>query len=420
MIANWMVYLLLLSLALGAAAWLVELVLLKWRGPTRAAWAGALCGLFIVPIIAALIAIPGGDVGTNEPVAVMPAVEAIPQAVTDAPSNVESSPLSRLDADALDGPLLIAWLLASLGVAIFLGLSRHSLERRHREWRVQRVEGVFVWMSRDVGPAVVGFAPPEIVVPEWFVTLPDADRALLLRHEQEHLRAGDPRLWLFALITLMAFPWNPVVWWTLRRLRTAIEVDCDARVLDHVHQTEQYGALLLNMAARASRTPLAGAAFSPRSTQLERRVRAMTTLRGKGWKGVATAGVLASALLLTASRVPPPEAAWPAMAFASTPEGAATFEALDADPVLLNASEIAAEKALYRPASEEETLGDPVLGLAIDRRGVVTHLLVAQSSGSARIDRAAMEVMASARYSPGVFRGSAVQVYLMLPVHFQR
>src|SRR5690606_37821987 len=123
------------------------------------------------------------------------------------------------------------------------------------------------------------------------------------------------------------------VWWKVRRLRTAIEVDCDARVLDRVKQTERYGALLLNMATRSSRSPLAGAAFTARSTQLERRVRAMTTFRGKGWKGMATAGVLGSALLLTASRVPPPEAAWstligPTMA---SSEGE-SFEALDADP----------------------------------------------------------------------------------------
>lgn len=426
MIGNWMVYLLLLSLVLGAAAWLVELVLLKWRGPTRAAWTGALCGLFIVPGVAALIAIPRGENGAGEIGGALPAAEAIPQAVTYAPTAIEVQ-LSRLDAVSLDGPLLVAWMLASLAVAIFLGLSRHSLERRHREWRMQRLGNVFVWMSRDVGPAVVGFAPAEIVVPEWFMTLPEADRALLLRHEQEHLRARDPHLWLFALLTLMAFPWNPIVWWKVRRLRTAIEVDCDARVLDHVHQTERYGALLLNMASRSSISPLAGAAFTARSTQLERRVRAMTTLRGKGWKGIGTAGVLGCALLLTASRVAPPEAAWPtfssgtAVTFPSAQDdsGFAPFEALDADPVLLNAEQIAAQKATYRPATEEETLGDPVLGLAIDRRGVVTHLLVAQTSGSARIDNAAIEVMKSARYTPGVFRGSAVQVYLLLPVHFQ-
>lgn len=421
MIGNWMVYLLLLSLALAATAWLVELVLLKWRGPTRAAWMSALSGLFIVPAVAALAAVPRsetalGSVESATTTAAAP-VTAASQAVTYTPSPLEGSPTAGFDVAMLDRPLLFAWVLASLGVGVFLVLSRISLARRHREWRMHRVEGTFVWMSRDVGPAVVGFAPPEIVVPEWFVTLPEDDRALLLRHEQEHLKARDPLLWLFALITLMAFPWNPVVWWKVRRLRTAIEVDCDARVLDQGQQTERYGALLLNMAARPTRSPLAGAAFSPRSTQLERRVRAMTTFRGKGWKGIATAGLLGSVLLLTASRVPPPEAPWPSLtngAQSSFPAGA-----LDADPVLLNSADIAAAIAAVRPTPEEEALGDPVLGLAIDRRGAVTHLLVAQSSGSARIDNAAIEVMKSARYSPGVFRGSAVQVYLLLPVHFE-
>ncbi|UUZ52386.1 hypothetical protein LP419_22985 [Massilia sp. H-1] len=45
------------------------------------------------------------------------------------------------------------------------------------------------------------------------------------------MAARDPQLLGLALLVLVAMPWNLPMWWQLRRLRHAIEVDCDARVL---------------------------------------------------------------------------------------------------------------------------------------------------------------------------------------------
>ena len=52
-----------------------------------------------------------------------------------------------------------------------------------------------------------------------------------MAHERSHLDAGDPRLIALAVTLLVLMPWNPLLWWQFRRLRRAIEVDCDTRVL---------------------------------------------------------------------------------------------------------------------------------------------------------------------------------------------
>ena len=56
-------------------------------------------------------------------------------------------------------------------------------------------------------------------------------QAAVIAHEQSHLEARDPQLFTLALALLVFMPWNLPLWWQLRRLRYAIEIDCDARVL---------------------------------------------------------------------------------------------------------------------------------------------------------------------------------------------
>ncbi len=64
-----------------------------------------------------------------------------------------------------------------------------------------------------------------------FLREPLETRAIALAHEREHIMARDRLLSLFALVLLIVMPWNPALHWQVRRLRLAIEVDCDARVV---------------------------------------------------------------------------------------------------------------------------------------------------------------------------------------------
>jgi TonB-dependent SusC/RagA subfamily outer membrane receptor len=140
---------------------------------------------------------------------------------------------------------------------------------------------------------------PRIVVPRWLLTRPVTERALVLAHEQAHLAARDPFLLVAGAVGTVLLPWNPVSWALLARLRLAIEVDCDQRVLRLGAPTGHYGRLLIDLAAAAPRLPLSAPAFSYHTTHLERRLRTMTTPapRHRGARASALAAIATLALV---------------------------------------------------------------------------------------------------------------------------
>jgi hypothetical protein len=97
-----------------------------------------------------------------------------------------------------------------------------------------------------------------------------------------------------------AAAWNVGMWWIHARLRTAVEMDCDRRVLDAGAHPVAYGSLLLELGTRTRGVPLMVAAFArPRAT-LERRMIMIVNGRndmgfgryGRAAAGLAVAGVL--------------------------------------------------------------------------------------------------------------------------------
>ena len=118
------------------------------------------------------------------------------------------------------------------------------LALRKRRWQPAVVAGAPVLVTDDVGPAVVGLLRPRIVVPRWVTHAPRTQQSAVLAHEQSHLEARDPQLFTLALALLVFMPWNLPLWWQLRRLRRAIEIDCDARVLEGGIDAASYGETL--------------------------------------------------------------------------------------------------------------------------------------------------------------------------------
>jgi TonB family protein len=122
---------------------------------------------------------------------------------------------------------------------------------------------------------VVGFRKPAVVIPEWVLEFERPLRELILRHEHEHLEHQDPRLVVGAVAIATVAPWNPVLWFQLHRLRSAMELDCDLRVLRAHADARRYGSLLLAVAQRADRGELLAAALTESQSLLARRIAAM-------------------------------------------------------------------------------------------------------------------------------------------------
>jgi hypothetical protein len=169
------------------------------------------------------------------------------------------------------------------------------------------VAGASVYIAPDVGPAVVGLLRPRIVIPAWLTETPASHQAMVIAHEQAHLARHDPQVLTVALCLLVLMPWNLPLWWQLHRLRYAIEVDCDARVLERGLDTRQYGEMLIDVSQRPSVYIGAVAAMSESRSFLEERITIMVRNPAR-WGSVATIlfGCLALTLVAVAAQVTPP------------------------------------------------------------------------------------------------------------------
>ncbi|HYW31750.1 MAG TPA: TonB-dependent receptor plug domain-containing protein [Gemmatimonas sp.] len=193
------------------------------------------------------------------------------------------------------------WLAASMtGMLVLYGVYRRVRLSADR-WSRERLLGMDVRVSQDAGPAVVGLRPMEIVVPSWILARDRDDQQLVLMHEAEHVRARDPLLLLAGCVAVAAMPWNPLLWYALARLRLAVELDCDRRVLLRGASPVRYGSLLLDISVHPSTLASALPALSYSASHLERRLLAMTTRASRyALPRRALGGTIAAALLLAA------------------------------------------------------------------------------------------------------------------------
>lgn len=203
-----------------------------------------------------------------------------------------------------------AWLAASAIVLATLILSGGLLYRRKRTWKHEGFCGISVLVAPDAGPAVVGLLHPQIVIPTWLFQESAERQRFVLAHEQSHLDAADPQLLTFALCLLVAMPWNLPMWWQFHRLRRAIEMDCDARVLSRDPGIAGYCETLIEVGQHKSRSIGAVAAMSESGSFLEQRIRTMLRKPGKWARASALAMIGASVCVAAfAAQVTPPEAA---------------------------------------------------------------------------------------------------------------
>ena len=272
MIAQLMLYSLVTATFLALAATAAEAGLRAYSRPGRWMWIVALAGSIGLPILNVLA--PGlqpagaagalvGDLVSGAGALVLPPVVG---SLTDA------QPWST----RLDVPLLMAWWAMTGGLLVLLVWSARRLAWERRDWRRVSVGGATAWLSRDVGPAVVGIGASSIVIPAWVLELEHDVQRLISLHEEEHLRAGDLPLMIGGLFLVLLAPWNPVLWWQLRRLRLAVEADCDDRVLRHGVDVLAYSSLLLEVGGRSARHHLPALAFIKKTSTLARRIHLMT------------------------------------------------------------------------------------------------------------------------------------------------
>jgi beta-lactamase regulating signal transducer with metallopeptidase domain len=288
-IAALMLYGLVIATCLAIAALAAERVARVVGRPLRWVWVGAL-----VALVALLAAIP------LRRVAVVPATESVPEPAvrTSITADILFSASRRVPPVA--GEVLgAAWLVASGGLALLL-VGVHVRYRRLRaRWPMIELGGHVVRVAPSDGPAVLGTVRPEIVVPRWLLDCRPAEQRMVVAHEAEHVSAGDPALLTVAWVVAIAMPWNLPVWWIVSRLRLAVELDCDARVLGAGTPAGDYANVLIDIAAEHAGLRLAAPAFLGFPTHLHRRLTAMyaDSVRFRSLRAAAASAVAVAALV---------------------------------------------------------------------------------------------------------------------------
>lgn len=294
-------YSLAVSLVLGAVGLLAERLFLRWDTGTRGIWTLVLLASGSTPLAALLL---GADqlhllADTSE---WLSARLALPlEELQHATTRLQF--LADYFLPDLAYLLAGVWAVSALVLVLWLAASWWRLRSRRRGWEEGAILGVPCLVSREVGPGLVGFFRTRLVVPRWVMELDESRQAMVLAHEREHRRVRDPWLVSAGYAAVMLAPWNPVVWWQLRRLRLAVEMDCDHRVLESGGSVREYGGLLLDLAQRG---PQLVTAFASTESHLVRRVRRLGgQLRPSPRRAAVTGvGALAAAALLWAVPLP--------------------------------------------------------------------------------------------------------------------
>src|SRR5205809_467533 len=308
MIAAWMVYCVAIAILFVVVGEALERALHLAGRATRWAWVAALAGSYLVP--AAALLRPSAFAALPVPLAQPAGLAASAGPLDSRPvGGMLPSPTRTFSLSDLDAVLTWAWGLSSAALLLSLGAAALRLAALRRGWRGATVDGRAVLVSDNVGPAVAGLWRSRIVLPDWALRLGEEERRLMLTHEDEHVRAHDPWLLVAAAAAVVLAPWNPVLWWQVRRLSLAVEMDCDARVLARHGDAPAYGALLLRVGRRRARLPLGAPALGEPASFLARRIRRMVTALPRWrWAGVAVGTAVAAAALVTACDAPRPVA----------------------------------------------------------------------------------------------------------------
>ena len=306
MIAAWMAYALVIAALVTCAALLAERIATIRRLQSRWIWVAALLMTLVLP---PMFAWQGAR--TTE----RPAIALAALAAQEKPPVYELSPIAWVGGDApavprhvaLDTWLLLGWSAMSMLVLGTLTMGWLQLRRRLRSAIDGEVDGVSVTVSRDIGPAVVGILRSRIVIPRWLLQQDAVTQKIVLAHEREHLRAQDIRMLGGALLVAVLMPWNLPIWWQLRRLRFAMEVDCDARVLRAGESRSTYSAVLLKVARQLVPLRAAAAGLSESGSSLEKRIRIMHAPIRARWRVLAVLlGTCSVALIAVAANVSAP------------------------------------------------------------------------------------------------------------------
>jgi bla regulator protein BlaR1 len=304
---SWMLYALCTSSVICVAALAAEYRSRLVRGRRRWIWIVALLVSVTLPMVMSSISVRvpslSGSENQTTKVVALREMTSLKLSPADLVGSNSTSPSWHIADSAVRG----MWITLSTLLLGALAGSGALLYWRKRRWHRGVVASASVLVADDAGPAVIGLFRPVIVVPRWLTDAPNALQQSVIAHERSHLDAHDPHVLTLALCLLVIMPWNLPLWWQVGRLRRAIEVDCDSRVISGGLDVASYAETLIAVGERRAEYIGVAAGMSESRAFLEERIKIMLSER-KSWPWLAaTLGGVTLAMLAAAADISPPE-----------------------------------------------------------------------------------------------------------------
>ena len=307
---SWMFYSIVVSLLMGLAALALERSVQIRQRPGRWLWGACMVASLAIPFIPPTLSVQipettHADRATSAEILTPPQTTAIETSRFTLPIiGADQTLLSDEVSTLLDW----TWRMASMALAVVILAGGAHLSWRRRRWNRAHMAGTAVYISEDCGPAVVGFLRPCIVVPRWLTKLSPDQQEFVIAHERSHLDAYDSQLLTIAVCLLACMPWNLILWWQLRRLRLAIEIDCDARVLSLGYPVARYSETLIAVGERQSTSYALTMARYGSNSFLEQRIHNMLRKKTRhAWVSALALACLGVGLAVCAAEVAPPK-----------------------------------------------------------------------------------------------------------------
>src|SRR5258708_27535767 len=96
-----------------------------------------------------------------------------------------------------------------------------------------------------------------VLLPTEYVDWSEAKRQAVLAHEGSHVAHGDFYVLLLATFNRAVFWFSPFAWWQLVRLTELAEIISDDAALEMLNDPPSYAGILLDVAGRLQRAPVA-------------------------------------------------------------------------------------------------------------------------------------------------------------------
>lgn len=342
-------------------------------------------------------------------VAMVPAVLSVPQ------SAIPSAARFVVPAVVAGAPGVVArklpWLLMIWAAGAGFALARliFGILTILRITRSATLRAGILYSDLAATPMTWGFLRPVVILPAYAMEWTDAERDVVIRHEQAHIARHDWLWQTLASVTTAMFWFHPLMWLAGIQLRREAESAVDDRILASGAEPSDYAGRLLDVARRLHGVSAPAVAIAMvREPELETRVRSILDPSRRR----AAAGLFVRcAIALAAVALILPIAVTRQSVYAQ----GKVYKVSDGvtAPKLLSKVE-----PVYTQEAEDAKIEDDVkLQAEITPAGIAENITVVTSLDPG-LDANAVTAVSNWRFKPGMKDGEAVTVAATIEVNF--